>query len=175
VKPLAAGDGSKAARVRQQKLHNGVPAGGSSRALPPPVAHRAPQPQQQALPPAPAAAKRPKLSQRPPAAEPVPAPAQQPSEPQPQLSKRQKLMQSVHLPVRLPVTPAAKSALGFESDWHDHCESPFEAYRDIEPLLFQLATKLGRTKAELRIWDPYYCEGTALSARRRACAGRQQG
>jgi hypothetical protein len=71
-------------------------------------------------------------------------------------------MASVHLPARAPVTPAAKSALSFASDWHDHCETPFEAYRDVEPLLFQLAQRCGRSKAQLRIYDPYYCEGSMV-------------
>ena len=48
------------------------------------------------------------------------------------------------------------------SDWHDHCETPFEAYRDVEPLLFRLAEQLGRTKATLRIYDPYFCEGSMV-------------
>jgi hypothetical protein len=89
------------------------------------------------------------------------------------LSKRQKLMLSVHLPVQRPVTPAAKSALAFETDWHDHCETPFEAYRDVEPLLFQLALRVKRTKATLRIYDPYFCEGVpclrGVVGRSRAC------
>jgi|APGre2960657444_1045066.scaffolds.fasta_scaffold01485_2 hypothetical protein len=77
-------------------------------------------------------------------------------------TKRQKLMASVHLrPVVL--TPAAKCALAFDSDWHDHCETPFEAYRDIEPLLFQLATRLGLDKASLRVYDPYFCEGSMVA------------
>ena len=71
-------------------------------------------------------------------------------------------MASLSLPVREVVTPAAKSALSFEADWHDHCETPFEAYRDIEPLLFQLATKLGKTKSTLAVYDPYYCEGSMV-------------
>lgn len=41
---------------------------------------------------------------------------------------------------------------------HDHCETPFEAYRDIEPLLFQLAVRLKKTKAELMLYDPYFCQ-----------------
>ncbi len=32
----------------------------------------------------------------------------------------------------------------FEADPTDHCETPFEAYADIEPFLFALSKKLGR-------------------------------
>ncbi len=78
------------------------------------------------------------------------------------LTKRQKLMASVHMR-SVVLTPAAKSALSFDSDWHDHCETPFEAYRDVEPLLFRLATTLGKTKETLRIYDPYYCEGASAA------------
>jgi hypothetical protein len=70
-------------------------------------------------------------------------------------------MASVHARP-LVLTPAEKSALSFSADWHDHCETPFEAYRDVEPLLFRLAERLGRTKATLRIYDPYYCEGSMV-------------
>ena len=41
----------------------------------------------------------------------------------------------------------------------DHCESPMEAYRDIAPLLHQLAKKLNKQPADLSIYDPYYCAG----------------
>ncbi len=36
-------------------------------------------------------------------------------------------------------------------DEKDHAETPFEAYRDLEPLLYRLAVLLGRTKATLRV------------------------
>ncbi len=101
-----------------------------------------------------------------------PAPASAAAAPDAPLTKRQKLMQSVHLPARLPVTPAAKCELSFASDWHDHCETPFEAYRDVEPLLFQLALRVKRTKATLRIYDPYYCEARAPTSLTSARAAR---
>ena len=41
----------------------------------------------------------------------------------------------------------------------DHCESPAEAYRDVAPFLECIAASLGKTKAELLIYDPYYCAG----------------
>ena len=42
-------------------------------------------------------------------------------------------------------------------DDDDHCETSPEAYEDVEPMLAQLAEKLGKTRAELKIYDPYYC------------------
>jgi hypothetical protein len=47
----------------------------------------------------------------------------------------------------------------FEADDADHAETPVEAYRDIAPVLARLAEALGKTKATLRVYDPYYCAG----------------
>ena len=41
----------------------------------------------------------------------------------------------------------------------DHCESPPEAYRDLVPMLDLVAATLHKTRAELLIYDPYYCAG----------------
>ena len=57
-------------------------------------------------------------------------------------------------------TPVDVSSHPFTVDSADHCETPFEAYRDIEPFLFQLASSLGKTKETLKIYDPYFCEGS---------------
>ena len=63
------------------------------------------------------------------------------------------------------VTPAiAPAALAFAvDDARDHAETPFEAYRDLEPLLFRLTTAVGKTKATVRIYDPYYCAGSVIA------------
>lgn len=42
----------------------------------------------------------------------------------------------------------------------DHCESPMEAYQDIEHFLVVIAKSMGKTKESLRIFDPYFCEGS---------------
>jgi hypothetical protein len=42
----------------------------------------------------------------------------------------------------------------------DHCETPVEAYQDIAPLLDAIALQVGKSRATLRIFDPYYCEGS---------------
>ena len=44
-------------------------------------------------------------------------------------------------------------------DENDHCESPLVAYEDISPILDIIASKIGKTRAQLKIYDPYYCEG----------------
>ena len=41
----------------------------------------------------------------------------------------------------------------------DDCETPLEAYRHVAPLLAKLAQRLKIPKHQLRIWDPYYCDG----------------
>eukprot|EP00939_MAST-03C_sp_MAST-3C-sp1_P002921 g2921.t1 len=48
----------------------------------------------------------------------------------------------------------------FQTNIEDHCESPFEAYEDIAPVLRLIAKKLGKSPEELRIYDPYYCAGS---------------
>lgn len=48
----------------------------------------------------------------------------------------------------------------FQTNIEDHCESPFEAYEDITPVLRLIAKKLGKSPEELRIYDPYYCAGS---------------
>ena len=59
-----------------------------------------------------------------------------------------------HLSVKsATVTPSTKQALAFgDVDDADHCETPFKAYRDIEPFLFALAKAMKRTKGELKIY-----------------------
>ena len=79
-------------------------------------------------------------------------------------AKREKLL--AHLSVKSSgrVTPAKKASLNFTGvDEADHCETPFRAYRDVEPFLFALAKALKRTKATLRVYDPYYCEGSMVA------------
>ena len=50
----------------------------------------------------------------------------------------------------------------FEPNPDDHCESPKQAYEDIAILLDQLALEMGRTRATLKIYDPFYCEGSVV-------------
>ena len=53
-----------------------------------------------------------------------------------------------------------KPKFPFPVDDDDHCESPMEAYRHIEPFLRRIANKLGKEPCDLEIYDPYYCDGS---------------
>ena len=64
----------------------------------------------------------------------------------------------------VPPPPTRDRAL---DDPADDCETPPEAYAHVAPALAKLAQRLKRTRASLRIWDPYYCGG---AARRRLAA-----
>ena len=75
------------------------------------------------------------------------------------VEKRKKLL--AHLSIKADATtPASAATHPFDVDEADHCETPFQAYRDIEPFLFQIALRLKKPKEKLRIYDPYYCEGS---------------
>ena len=77
-------------------------------------------------------------------------------------ARRQRLVQHLREAggLQAVVTPVTASPHPFVCDARDHAETPFEAFRDVEPLLFRLALALGKTKATLRILDPFYCEGS---------------
>ena len=77
-------------------------------------------------------------------------------------SKRAKLLSAQHVVCGLAaiVTPQEAVAHPFEALAEDAAETPVEAYRDIEPLLFRIAQAAGRTKATLRIWDPFFAAGS---------------
>jgi hypothetical protein len=55
---------------------------------------------------------------------------------------------------------SSSAAYPFAVDGSDHAETPFEAYEDLAPLL-RLVCKSGSKKKakELRIYDPYFCDG----------------
>jgi hypothetical protein len=46
-----------------------------------------------------------------------------------------------------------------DAEADDHCETPLEAYEDVAVFLDALCGQLGRTRATLRVYDPYYCAG----------------
>jgi hypothetical protein len=60
-------------------------------------------------------------------------------------------------------TKTTPSAHLFQVDETDHCETPLEAYKDIAILLEHFAKAIGKTRATLRIYDPYYCNGGVKS------------
>ena len=78
--------------------------------------------------------------------------------------------------------PAVLSPRPFATRAEDHCETPAEvstcgrragrsggltkntkAFRDVEPILYRLAKRLNKAKADLRIYDPFYCEGSMVA------------
>ena len=52
----------------------------------------------------------------------------------------------------------------FPTEYGDHYETPKRAYRDVKPLLLDVAADLSVKKAKLRLYDPYYCRGKAATA-----------
>jgi len=52
----------------------------------------------------------------------------------------------------------------FEIDPQDHCETPEVAHQHISLFLTYLAQNvLGKDKSELKIYDPFYCEGRVIN------------
>lgn len=47
----------------------------------------------------------------------------------------------------------------------DHCETAPEAYAHVAGALRLLAHALGVPAAELRVYDPYYCNGAAAGSK----------
>ena len=45
----------------------------------------------------------------------------------------------------------------------DHAETPWTSYRDIEGILSLVAQYLGKSKSTLKVYDPYYCQGTCVT------------
>ncbi|KAG1671460.1 hypothetical protein FOA52_003118 [Chlamydomonas sp. UWO 241] len=62
-------------------------------------------------------------------------------------------------PVPKPKSDSDASFWPYPTDYMDHFETTDQALADLEPALYRLATHLGKTKAELRVYDPYYCKG----------------
>jgi len=50
----------------------------------------------------------------------------------------------------------------FETEYGDHFETPLVAYRHLKPVLEAVARELGKTLGDLRIYDPFYCEGAMV-------------
>lgn len=44
----------------------------------------------------------------------------------------------------------------------DHCETPLESYHDILPILDELSKSRGGKRSKIRIYDPYYCNGSVV-------------
>jgi len=50
----------------------------------------------------------------------------------------------------------------FKCSKDDHCETPGKAYDDVIPILNWYADRLGKSKASLSIYDPYFCNGAVI-------------
>ena len=50
----------------------------------------------------------------------------------------------------------------FEVEETDHCETSPQSFQDIDVHLSALADSLCKTKEELQIYDPYYCNGATI-------------
>ena len=44
----------------------------------------------------------------------------------------------------------------------DHCETPLEAYQDIQSVLLTFVEMLGISMNTFKIYDPYFCEGNTV-------------
>ena len=75
--------------------------------------------------------------------------------------KRKKRKKIAEAELVATVKPAAlkESAYPFQIDKDDHCETPFEAYEHINVFLEALCERLRKSKSELLVYDPYYCQG----------------
>eukprot|EP00434_Breviolum_minutum_P000743 symbB.v1.2.000656.t1/scaffold28.1/size414311/10 len=62
-----------------------------------------------------------------------------------------------HRPVRRP-----RGAWAAESADADHAETPAKAYEDVSGYLDAIAASLGKDRATLKIYDPYYCMGAVV-------------
>ncbi|KAG2490385.1 hypothetical protein HYH03_011186 [Edaphochlamys debaryana] len=47
----------------------------------------------------------------------------------------------------------------FEVDYNDHFETPIQAVRDLQPVLTALCGRLGKSPAQLAVYDPFFCQG----------------
>lgn len=70
----------------------------------------------------------------------------------------------VAAPAKAPAPPPSiphppPDELTFIADEEDHCETAPQAYEDIAQLLHLVAASLGKASSELRIYDPYFCNG----------------
>eukprot|EP00569_Conticribra_weissflogii_P004919 CAMPEP_0171332108 /NCGR_PEP_ID=MMETSP0878-20121228/3161_1 /TAXON_ID=67004 /ORGANISM="Thalassiosira weissflogii, Strain CCMP1336" /LENGTH=617 /DNA_ID=CAMNT_0011832807 /DNA_START=38 /DNA_END=1891 /DNA_ORIENTATION=- len=56
---------------------------------------------------------------------------------------------------------SGKPSFPYPTNPDDHCETPLQAYQDILPILDELCRSLRCGKKDsLRIYDPYYCDGS---------------
>lgn len=59
-------------------------------------------------------------------------------------------------------TPSKELKWNFDTDYNDHFETPLIAYKDLLPVLHQLAAELEKPSEELVVYDPYFCTGRTV-------------
>eukprot|EP00571_Detonula_confervacea_P007634 CAMPEP_0172322350 /NCGR_PEP_ID=MMETSP1058-20130122/45652_1 /TAXON_ID=83371 /ORGANISM="Detonula confervacea, Strain CCMP 353" /LENGTH=501 /DNA_ID=CAMNT_0013038073 /DNA_START=57 /DNA_END=1562 /DNA_ORIENTATION=- len=50
----------------------------------------------------------------------------------------------------------------YPTDPDDHCETPMQSYKDILPILNELNKRNGGGKHTVKIYDPYFCDGSVV-------------
>ena len=59
-------------------------------------------------------------------------------------------------------TPNNGPSFPYKTDEDDHCETPLQAYAHIKPILDALSKSMGKSKSSLKIYDPYFCNGSVV-------------
>jgi hypothetical protein len=59
-------------------------------------------------------------------------------------------------------TAAALAIFPYPTNPDDHCETPLKSYEDILPLLHAAARSFSSSSSTLKIYDPYYCDGSVI-------------
>ena len=61
------------------------------------------------------------------------------------------------------VTPSiSRPAFPYPTNPDDHCETPLQSYKDILPILNELCKSDGGRTDSMKIYDPYYCDGSVV-------------
>lgn len=53
-------------------------------------------------------------------------------------------------------------AFPYPTNPDDHCETPLQSYKDILPILNDLSKKYGGKRQDVKIYDPYFCDGSVV-------------
>lgn len=56
-----------------------------------------------------------------------------------------------------------KDVYPYETNDDDHCESPLEAYKHISMILELISQRIHKSKEDLVIYDPFFCEGSVVN------------
>ena len=58
--------------------------------------------------------------------------------------------------------PTSGPAFPYPINPDDHCETPLQSYKDILPILNELCKSDGGSTGSVKIYDPYYCDGSVV-------------